>query len=94
MYIFFFLAAPQHMEFLGQGLDPTWGNAGSLSHCAGPGIGPSSQCSQDAANPAVPQRELLVSQFFSVTCTIVRNEDLELGVQIPDVLPPSSLPIS
>ena len=29
-----------------------------LTHCARPGIEPLSQCSQEAADPVVPQREL------------------------------------
>ena len=54
----FFLAAPWHMELLGWGgqigaTDATCchscGNAGSLTHCAGPGIKPASQCSRGAA---------------------------------------------
>ena len=66
-FFFFFLAAPTHMEFPGQGSDPSHslnlslscGTAGSLTHCAGPGIEPVSQHSQDTANPVVPQWELL-----------------------------------
>ena len=70
MYIFtffFFLAAPPHMEVPGQGSDPihscklshSCGNAGFLTHCAGLGIEPMSQRSQDTANPIAPQWELL-----------------------------------
>ena len=66
-FFFFFLAAPQRVELPGQGSDLShsyelcWscGNAGSLTHCAGPGIEPSSQCSRDTANPIAPQEELL-----------------------------------
>ena len=50
-YFFFsFLAALQHMEFLGQGSDPNPGcdNSRSLTHCARLGIEPESQCSRDA----------------------------------------------
>ena len=65
-FFFFFLAAPWHMEFLGQGSDLSHScdlscscsNAGSLTHCARPGIEPRSQHSQDAANPSAPQWEL------------------------------------
>ena len=54
------------MEFLGQVSDPsrscnlscTCGNAGSLTHCGGPGIEPETQCYQEAASPVVPQWEL------------------------------------
>ena len=65
-FFFSFLAAWQLMEFPGQGSHPShsgdlscsYSNASSLTHCAGPGLKPVSQCSQDAANPVVPQREL------------------------------------
>ena len=40
-------------------LSHSCGNAGSLTHCAGPGIKPASQRSQDATDPVVPQQELL-----------------------------------
>ena len=50
------------MEFLGQGSDlrHSWrcGNAIPLTHCARPGIKPSSQCSRDATKPVLPQKEL------------------------------------
>ena len=56
------------MEFLGQGPDPSHScdlshscsNARSLTHCARLGIEPANQCSQDAADPIVPQQELLI----------------------------------
>ena len=51
---FLFLAAPRHMEFLGQGSDPgcscnpsySWGNTGSLTHCVRLGIKSAPQRSQ------------------------------------------------
>ena len=54
------------MEFLGQGCGPScncdWShscsNTRSLPHCTGLGIEPMSLCSQDAADPIVPQQEL------------------------------------
>ena len=54
-----FLPTPQHREFLGQESDPSHscdlcygcGDVRSLTHCAGLGIEPASQCSQDAADP-------------------------------------------
>ena len=73
-FFFLFLAAPWHMEFLGQGSDLSYvynltcscSNVGFLTHCAGPGIEPMSQCSQDAANPIVPWWELLVINFYQM----------------------------
>ena len=61
------MAALWHMEFLGRGTDRIHScrlschcsNAGSLTHCAGPGIEPVSQHSQDNADPIVPQQECL-----------------------------------
>ena len=66
IYLFFFLANLRHMDFLGQGSDPSCscelslscGNAGSLTHCDKMGIIPSSQHSQDTTNPNAPQRKL------------------------------------
>ena len=60
------------MGFLGQGfglsfscgLSPSCGNMRSLTHCAGPGIEPASQHSQDVANPAAPQHRLQLSLFI------------------------------
>ena len=54
------------MEFLGQGSDLSHHcnlscncrNARSLTHCAGLGIEPASQDSQDAADPVAPWQEL------------------------------------
>ena len=65
----FFLAALCHMEFPGQGSDPSCrfdlshscSNARSFTHCAGPGIKPASQQSQEAADPVTAQWELLAS---------------------------------
>ena len=71
-----FLAAPRHMEFLGQGsdlrhrchLNHGCGSSGSLTHRVGPGIKPMSQCSQVATDPVVPQWELhsvsLITSFL------------------------------
>ena len=65
------------MEFPGQGSDlsHSWndlscscGNAGSLTLCAGLGIEPASQCSRDAADPVVPQRELLFLIRVDLQC--------------------------
>ena len=63
---FSFLAKLQHMEFLGQGSDLSCScsDAGSLTHCARPGIQLISQQFQDTASPLAPQQELLSSVFF------------------------------
>ena len=66
------LATPWHMQFPGQGSDLSHshklscrcGNARSLTHCARPGIEPTSQHSQDAAAPVVPQQELQNPPIF------------------------------
>ena len=59
------------MELPGQGSDLSHSrdlghscNARSLSHCAGLGIEPASQRSQDAAHPILPQREFLHAENF------------------------------
>ena len=69
---FFIFGHPQHMEFLGQGSDPSHshylnsscGRSKSLTHHSGLGIEPETQNSQDAANPAVPQWQLLNMHFL------------------------------
>ena len=61
----------RHMELLGHRTDVSLsrklscscGNARSFTHCAGLGIEPMSQHSQDATHPVVPQRELLIPSF-------------------------------
>ena len=66
------LASLQHMEFPGQGSYPSCtcdlhhscGNAGSLTHCARPGIDPVSQHSRAAADPVMPQQELQIVCSF------------------------------
>ena len=87
---FFCLTALQHIEFPDQGSDPSHGcnlshscgNAGSLTHYAGPAIEPVFECSQEATNPIVPQRELLVfwgffkySWFNVVSISAVQQSD-------------------
>lgn len=64
-----FLATLGHMEFLGQGsglshsFDHSCGSARPLAHWAGPGFKPTSQPSQDDANPFMPHGN---SQIFLV----------------------------
>ena len=50
----------QARDYLSHSRDPSHscGSAGSLTHCARPGIEPVSQCSHDAADPVRPRREL------------------------------------
>ena len=54
------------MEFVGQGSDPSCscGKAGSLAHCARPGLKPVFQHSRDTPDPVAPQQELLRSSIF------------------------------
>ena len=65
-----FLATQRAVEFLGQGSEPSrscdlsQSNAGSLTNCAGPGIEPATQHSQDATSPVAPQQKLLFFFFF------------------------------
>ena len=62
-----FLATPRHKEFPGQGSDRSCScnlchscsSVGSLTQCAGLRIETASQHSRDAADPVVPQWELL-----------------------------------
>ena len=51
----------QARDYLSHSRDPSHscGSAGSLTHCARPGIEPAFQHSRDAANPFVSQQELL-----------------------------------
>ena len=46
-------------------LSCSWGNAGSLTHCAGPGIKHASQCSQNTTNPVEPQQKLQPLSLYS-----------------------------
>ena len=81
----FFLAAPWHMEFPGQRSDPnhscnlgcSCGNTRSLTRCAGPGIEPASQCSQDTADLTAPQWELH-RYIYSSKCQFNINTPLTL----------------
>lgn len=67
LYPFFFLAAPWHMESLGQGsgpshslhLDQSSGSASSLTQCPRSEIEPATQCPQDATDPVALEQELL-----------------------------------
>ena len=62
-FFFPFLATLWHIEFLGQGSDPSHScnlcciNARSLTHCAMFGMEPAFQHSRDIADSIVPQRE-------------------------------------
>ena len=64
IFFFSFLATPQHMEFPGQGSDPSHScnpgcccnNMRPLTHCAGPGIKPVSQRTRDSTNPTALRR--------------------------------------
>ena len=73
-FLFSFWLPRGHMEFQGQesnsshnfDISCSCSNTGSLTHCAGPGFKPESQCSQDtAADPTAPQQELPGSASFT-----------------------------
>ena len=75
---FFFPHALWHMAFPDQGSYPShrcnlhcgYGkNIRSLTHCAGSGIEPTSQCSRDMADPVVPQQALLHVLILKYTNT-------------------------
>ena len=59
------------MDFLSFSCDlnHSCSNIGSLTHCAGPGIKPVSQSSQDATNPTVAQWELLNFFLMAILAT-------------------------
>ena len=61
-------------------------NTGSLTHCAGPGIEPATQCSQDATDPIVPQWELPHSHFKKKLLTQVPHFCLYLEKECADML--------
>ena len=74
-YFFFFLsllAAPWHMELPGQGLNRSRSlnlscsshNPRSLTHCAGPGIDPTSQRSQGSSDPTAPCHQVFCTQLL------------------------------
>ena len=70
--LFSFLAAPQHMTFLGQGSDLSYSydlcqscsNAISFNTLCELGIKPESWCCRDAGDLVVPQWELLLYPFI------------------------------
>ena len=94
LILFYFLATLQHVEFLGQGSDDAWdgscnlggscSNAGSLTHCARPGIKPVSHRSRCIIDPAGPQQELslLLIFFFFFTAAPVAYGSSEARGQI------------
>ena len=53
-FFFSFLATPQHMEFPGQGSDPSHSNSGSLTRSARLVLEPASWHCRDAIGPVVP----------------------------------------
>ena len=74
-FFFSFLATPWHVECPGQGsyssrscyLSRSCSNAGSLTHCGGPGIEPVSHRSQEATDPIVLQGELQGRQSLKIS---------------------------
>ena len=86
-FFFFFGCSKALWSSLGQGSDPSHRcdlslscvNARSLTRCAGLGIEPAFQCSQDAVYPVVPQQEFLGCFYFS---TILNNAAMNICVQV------------
>ena len=90
--LFSSMATRRPLELLGQRSDPSrslhqscsWGNNGSLTHCAGQGIEPAFQQSQDTTSPIVPQQKLLFKIFFKIFmvahtacgCSLARDRTL------------------
>ena len=80
-FLFLFLEAPQHMEFPGQGSNPSLNgnlhhrrsNARFLTHCAGLGIEPASQRSRVAIPLIALQQELVLFLSFSVSFQLYRG---------------------
>ena len=79
------------MEFPGKGSNPepicklhhSCGNTGVLTHCAGPGIKPVSQCSRDAVDPIAPQWEFLnLRKFPSISSMLSQMLYREKNVEI------------
>ena len=54
------------------------GNSGSFTHCAGLGIKPASQRSQNIADPTAPQQELHVTLFLKTTIRLKRKDASDL----------------
>ena len=84
MYIIIFLAAPWHMEVLGQVSDPShsWnlhhnqGSARSLTRCTRLGIKPVSLPSRNTADPIVPHWELPLVVLICISLIISNYEHL------------------
>ena len=79
LLLFSFLATPRHMEISGQRSGPScsYGNVGSLTCCAEPGIKPVSQRSWDAPDPVALQQELLCILVLVLSVSVVSSEVLD-----------------
>ena len=85
-FYFIYLLSPiiDQKQFLRQGsncscnLSHSCGNARSLTHCAGPGIKPVSQCSQETIDPIMPQWELLKQFLIWFAHTSMRNKPTKI----------------
>jgi len=82
IYLFTFdHPTPKHVEFPGQGSDPSCrydlchccGNTGSLTHCEGQGIEPASQCSRNAADPIASQGNSCLFVFMTAPVAYVSS---------------------
>ena len=87
LFLFFsFLAPLQQMEFPGQESKPSCScnlchscsNAGSLTHCARPGIDHTSQHSRNTADPAVPHSAGTPPNTYWLDCFVLSQRSLSL----------------
>ena len=85
-FFFSFLSTPQHLEFLGQGSDPSyscdlhciWSNTRSLTHCAGPGSNLSPSTAEMLQIPLCHSGNSKANVFFSTYFLPKRFDILKL----------------
>lgn len=92
---FSFLAAPQYVEFLGQGLDPSGscdlccscGNSGSFNPLCHPGIEPAAWCWREAADPCCAIAGSTVLTFlYILTAAVVAGGETQTSLDFRGAL--------